>query len=54
MNVPIRLMDVVVIPYLKFGIAFTVIDIIPFSSDYIDVGSRAFTVTTNTKFEITY
>ena len=53
-NVPIRFTDVVVIPYFKFGMAFTVMDIIPFNSDYIDVGSRAFTITTNTKFEITY
>jgi transitional endoplasmic reticulum ATPase len=53
-NVPIRHMDVVVIPYFKIGMAFTVIDVIPFNSNYIDVGSSAFTVTTNTKFEIIY
>ena len=53
-NVPIRLMDVVVIPYFKFGMAFTVIDIIPISSNYIDIESTAFIVTTNTKFEIAY
>jgi transitional endoplasmic reticulum ATPase len=53
-NVPIRFMDVVLIPYFKFGLAFTVISIIPFNSDYIDFSSTAFTVTTNTKFLITY
>jgi transitional endoplasmic reticulum ATPase len=51
-NVPIRFMDVVVIPYFKFGMAFTVISIIPFNSDHIDFSSTAFTVTKNTKFEI--
>jgi transitional endoplasmic reticulum ATPase len=53
-NVPIRFMDVVVIPYFKFGMAFTVISIIPFNSDHINFSSTAFTVTTNTKFLITY
>ncbi len=53
-NVPLRLMDVVIIPYFKLGMAFSVIDIIPFNSTYSDAGLRAFTVTTNTKFEITY
>ena len=53
-NVPIRLMDVVVIPYFKFGMAFTVINIIPYNSNNSDVGSRAFTVTANSKFEIIY
>jgi transitional endoplasmic reticulum ATPase len=53
-NVPIRFMDVVVIPYFKFRMAFTVISIIPFNSDHIDFSSSAFTVTTNTKFLITY
>ncbi len=53
-NVPLRLMDVVVVPYFKLGMAFSVIDIIPFNSTYSDAGLRAFTVTTNTKFEITY
>lgn len=53
-NVPMKLMDVVIIPYFKFGMAFTVIDIIPFNSNYSDIDSRAFTVTTNTKFEIAY
>jgi len=51
-NVPIRPMDVVVIPYFKIGLAFTVIDIIPFNSNYSYVGSGAFTVSTNTTFEI--
>jgi hypothetical protein len=51
-NVPIRLMDLVVIPYFKFGMAFTVIHIIPSYSDYIDVSSEAFTIANNTKFEI--
>jgi transitional endoplasmic reticulum ATPase len=53
-NVPIRSMDVVVIPYFKFGLAFTVIDIIPFNSNYSYVGSGAFTISTKTKFEIIY
>jgi hypothetical protein len=50
-NVPVRPMDVVVIPYFKIGLAFTVIDIIPFNSSYSYV---AFTVSTKTKFEIIY
>jgi hypothetical protein len=53
-NVPMKLMDVVIIPYFKFGMAFTVIDMIPFNSNRSDIDSRAFTVTTNTKFEIAY
>jgi transitional endoplasmic reticulum ATPase len=53
-NVPIRPMDIVVIPYFKIGFAFTVIDIIPFNSSYSYVGSGAFTVSTKTKFEIIY
>jgi hypothetical protein len=53
-NVPIRPMDVVVVPYFKVGLAFTVIDIIPFNSNYTYVGSSAFMVSTNTKFEIIY
>jgi hypothetical protein len=51
-NVPIRPMDVVVIPYFKIGLTFTVIDIIPFNGNYKYVGSGSFTVSTNTKFEI--
>ncbi len=53
-NVPIRIMDVVVIPYFKIGLAFTVVDIIPFNSNYGYVGPCAFTVSTNTKFEVVY
>lgn len=53
-NVPVRLMDVVVIPYFKIGLAFTVIDIIPFNGNYNYVGSSTFTISTNTKFEIIY
>ena len=53
-NVPIRPIDVVVIPYFKIGLAFTVINIIPFNGNYDYVGSSAFTVSTNTKFEIIY
>jgi transitional endoplasmic reticulum ATPase len=53
-NMPIRPMDVVVVPYFKIGLAFTVIDIIPFNGNYNYVGSSAFTVSTNTKFEIIY
>jgi transitional endoplasmic reticulum ATPase len=52
-NVPIRVMDVIVIPYFKIGLAFTVIDIIPFNSNY-GYGSCAFTVSPNTKFEFIY
>jgi hypothetical protein len=53
-NVPIRPMDVVVVPYFKVGLAFTVIDIIPFNGNHDYVGSSAFMVSTNTKFEIIY
>lgn len=53
-NVPIRPMDVVVVPYFKIGLAFTVIHIIPSNSNYNYVGSSAFTVSTDTKFEIIY
>jgi hypothetical protein len=53
-NVPIRPMDVVVVPYFKVGLAFTVIDIIPFSGNHDYVGSSAFIVSPNTKFEIIY
>ncbi len=48
-NVPIRPMDVVVIPYFRFGLPFVVINIIPFNSD---TGSSAFMVSTNTRFDI--
>ncbi len=51
-NVPLRLMDVVAVPYFKLGMAFTVIDIIPSNSDYINISSEAFTVTKNTRLEI--
>ncbi len=53
-NVPIRPMDVVVIPYFKTGLAFKVIDIISFNGNYNYVASSAFMVSTNTKFEIIY
>jgi transitional endoplasmic reticulum ATPase len=53
-NVPNRPMDVVVVPYFKIGMAFTVIDIIPFNGNYNYVGSSASMVSTNTKFEIIY
>jgi transitional endoplasmic reticulum ATPase len=53
-NVPIRIMDVVVIPYFKTGLAFTVIDIVSFNSNYRYVRSGAFTISTNTRFEIIY
>ena len=50
-NVPIRPMDVVVIPYFKFGLPFTVINI-PFNSNYSDTSSSAFMVSANTRFDI--
>ena len=50
-NVPIRPMDLVVVPYFKSGMAFNVIDIIPFNSTYSDVGSETFTVTKNTNLK---
>lgn len=53
-NVPIRPMDLVIIPYFNIGLTFRVIDIIPFTSNRSDLGSRAFTVSSNTKFEIIY
>jgi len=53
-NVPIRPMDIVVVPYFKMGLTFRVIDIIPFASNCSDLGSRAFTVSLKTKFEIMY
>ena len=40
------------IPYFKFGMAFTVISIIPFNSDLSMLARGVFTVTKNTKFEI--
>jgi hypothetical protein len=53
-NIPLKLMDVVIIPYFKLGMAFNIIDVVPFNSTYSDAGLRAFTVTTNTKFEMAY
>ena len=45
-------MDVVVISYFNIGLAYRVIDIITFTNICSDLGSGAFTVSTNTKFEI--
>src|SRR5215467_2494888 len=43
-TVPLRPMDVVVIPYFKIGLVYRVIDIITFTSNCSDLGSGAFTV----------
>jgi transitional endoplasmic reticulum ATPase len=53
-NVPIRPMDIVVVPYFKIGLTFRVIDIIPFATNCTDLGFRAFTVSSKTKFEMIY
>lgn len=53
-NVSIRPIDLVVIPYFKIGLTFTVIDIISFNGNHMYVGSGSFTVSTNSKFEIMY
>jgi hypothetical protein len=53
-NVPIRRMDVVVIPYFKIGLAFRIIGVIPFASICSDVDPSTFTVSSKTKFEIIY
>lgn len=53
-NVPIGLMDIVLVPYFKIGLTFRVIDIVPFGSNCSDLGSSAYTVSSKTKFEIIY